>query len=185
MGGGEWYGPMPVGGQKYSGNFFTSVKIKVDGVNVPIQEKRRFEHTSGNSKKYWEIWKTKTDDNIHAFTTHWGRIGTKGQSKLKAFTYPSQRNEAYDKVINQKLKKGYVEMIVDGGSAGIKPVVKVITKENQKQYISGGLPPKSKGKPKITMPKVGKPKPADHDNIVIKEENEDPFLDRLGNIELE
>jgi predicted DNA-binding WGR domain protein len=38
---------------------------------------------------------------------NWGRIGTRGHQKIDTFSGTSQFDEAYDKLIQQKLRKGY------------------------------------------------------------------------------
>ena len=145
---------------------------------VTSATKRRFEYHGGSSHKYWTIWKH-TSNLVYYFTTHWGRIGTKGQLKEKSFSSKHERDAAYKKIINQKLKKGYIEVNLPVAGVGgqkphinLKPAVKVVNKKQAE-----------KKSPKITMPDVG-PKPADHDNIIV-EENDDPFMDHLDNLELE
>ncbi|MEM6839893.1 MAG: WGR domain-containing protein [Cyanobacteria bacterium P01_C01_bin.120] len=69
---------------------------------------RYFEYInySENASKFWRI--TLRSDEL-GFQTRYGRIGTKGQSRLKVFTTPFACRNAYGKVIQQKLRKGYVE----------------------------------------------------------------------------
>lgn len=140
------------------------------------QKNRRFEYKSGVSKKYWEIWKA-DDPFSYKFTTHWGRIGTKGQQKMKQFSYRNERDAAVEKLISQKLKKGYIEVISTLGETGgskphinMKPAVKAVKKKKSK-----------KESPKITMPDVGKPKV----DVPPIEENDDPFFDHLDALDLE
>lgn len=53
-------------------------------------------NTSGDSHKFWRI-ETRIDGSV---ARRWGKIGTRGQTKLFGTTRPY-------KVLNQKLKKGY------------------------------------------------------------------------------
>jgi len=62
----------------------------------------RYEYSEGTSNKFWEI---KLDGA--SFTATWGRIGTTGQTQLKTFKSDAEAKRAYDKLIEEKLKKGY------------------------------------------------------------------------------
>jgi predicted DNA-binding WGR domain protein len=62
----------------------------------------RYELIEGSSKKFWEI----TLDGS-ALTTRWGRIGTSGQSKTKAFTSDAAAQKEHDALVREKLSKGY------------------------------------------------------------------------------
>jgi predicted DNA-binding WGR domain protein len=42
-------------------------------------------------------------------TTRWGKIGTDGQSKTKQFKDEAAAKKEYDKLIEEKTGKGYVE----------------------------------------------------------------------------
>ena len=62
----------------------------------------RYEFSEGSSNKFWEIaLKGK------AFTTTWGRIGTAGQSATKTFGSPAQAEKEYEKLVAEKIAKGY------------------------------------------------------------------------------
>ena len=65
---------------------------------------RHFEFVEGASSKFWEITRSGCD-----VTTHWGRIGTAGQSKTKSFADESAATKEYDKLVAEKTKNGYVE----------------------------------------------------------------------------
>jgi predicted DNA-binding WGR domain protein len=65
---------------------------------------RRFEFIGGASQKYWEISVTG-----NSFTVRFGRIGTAGQSQTKTFAEDEKAKREADKLIGEKLKKGYVE----------------------------------------------------------------------------
>ena len=61
-----------------------------------------FEFKEGSSKKFWRIVKDGSE-----ITTKWGRIGTAGSSTKK--DYGSEVDQEYEKLIQSKKKKGYVE----------------------------------------------------------------------------
>ena len=68
---------------------------------------RYFEFTSGSSNKFWEIG---LDQD--SFTVRFGRIGTPGQSQSKSFISETKAREEMEKLIADKLKKGYVEKAI-------------------------------------------------------------------------
>lgn len=68
----------------------------------------RFEFVEGKSSKFWEI-----ELQEESFTTRWGKIGTDGQETTKDFDSKAEARKEYDKLIQEKTKKGYV--LVDGG----------------------------------------------------------------------
>ncbi|MCC6333999.1 MAG: DNA ligase [Myxococcales bacterium] len=73
--------------------------------SVPRSGKgRRFELVAGTSSKFWEI----SVDGA-AFTTTYGRIGSKGQTTLKSFGSAAQAQAEAEKLIAEKTKKGYRE----------------------------------------------------------------------------
>jgi predicted DNA-binding WGR domain protein len=65
---------------------------------------RRFELVSATSSKFWEIGQ---DGKTQTVT--FGRIGGAGASKAKTFPTPQAATEATDKLIAEKVRKGYVE----------------------------------------------------------------------------
>lgn len=68
----------------------------------------RYEFKDGKSNKFWEI-----ELDGSSFTTTYGKIGTDGQSSSKEFDSPEKARKEYDKIVNEKVKKGYV--LVAGG----------------------------------------------------------------------
>jgi predicted DNA-binding WGR domain protein len=72
--------------------------------NQPAALCRRFEFVGGASQKYWEI-----SVAGNSFTVRFGRIGTAGQSQTKSFADEEKAKREADKLIGEKLKKGYVE----------------------------------------------------------------------------
>jgi predicted DNA-binding WGR domain protein len=65
---------------------------------------RHFEFVEGSSKKFWEIF---LDGS--SFTTKYGRIGTDGQETIKEFDTADKAKKEYEKLVSEKVKKGYVE----------------------------------------------------------------------------
>lgn len=65
---------------------------------------RRFELVDGSSSKFWEITLADT-----SFTARYGRIGSSGQSTTKHFDTKEKAIAAHDKLVVEKIRKGYVE----------------------------------------------------------------------------
>ena len=65
---------------------------------------RYFEFTEGTSNKFWEVSQSGAD-----MTTRWGRIGTAGQGKTKAFANEAAAAKQVEKLIAEKTGEGYVE----------------------------------------------------------------------------
>ncbi len=62
----------------------------------------RYEFSEGKSDKFWDI---ALDGK--SFTTRWGRIGTAGQSTTKTFASAEQAKVEHDKLVAEKVRKGY------------------------------------------------------------------------------
>lgn len=82
------------------------------GINI----KRHFEFRGGGSNKFWEI--TYAPGDTH-FTVRWGPIGANGQAQTKPFATAGAAAKAADKIINEKLNKGYVEIGANNPFAGV------------------------------------------------------------------
>jgi uncharacterized protein (TIGR02996 family) len=65
---------------------------------------RTFTFKEGNSDKFWNI-----ELHGNAFTVTYGRSGSKGQTQTKTFADAVRAKAAHDKLVNEKLGKGYVE----------------------------------------------------------------------------
>jgi len=72
---------------------------------------REFEYADGKSFKFWKI---EMDGND--VVTRYGRIGSDGQETRKSFDSPERAEKEYNKLVSEKLGKGYVEK--GGGAAG-------------------------------------------------------------------
>jgi len=66
---------------------------------------RTFEFKDGKSNKFWNI-----ELSGKSFTVTFGRIGTAGQTQEKAFPSDAAARTAHDKLVAEKLGKGYVEI---------------------------------------------------------------------------
>lgn len=65
---------------------------------------RCFEFIAGTSNKFWEI-----SQSGNLLTTRWGRIGSSGQSKTKAYADQPAAAKAAAKLIEEKMGEGYIE----------------------------------------------------------------------------
>jgi predicted DNA-binding WGR domain protein len=74
---------------------------------------RRFEFSAGGSDKFWEIEIEGND-----VTVRYGRIGTHGLSQTKNFADATTAKKEHDKLVAEKLKKGYVEVGAAPSPAG-------------------------------------------------------------------
>ena len=66
--------------------------------------KRRFEFSEGSSNKFWEL-----QVSGEGFTTRHGKIGTDGTEVTKEFSSPEEATKEAEKLVHEKVKKGYVE----------------------------------------------------------------------------
>jgi predicted DNA-binding WGR domain protein len=71
----------------------------------------RYEFSEGSSNKFWEI-----NLSGKSFTTTYGKIGTSGQTTIKTWKSEAEAKKEYDKIVAEKVKKGY-ELVGGGGSA--------------------------------------------------------------------
>src|SRR5262245_60102522 len=77
---------------------------------------RTFEFTDDKSNKFWNIeLKGKT------VTVVFGKIGTAGQTKPKDFSDEASAKKEHDKLVNEKVKKGYIETTKGGAPAAAAP----------------------------------------------------------------
>ncbi len=66
---------------------------------------RHFEFKDDKSSKFWEI--TQSSNTV---TVRYGKTGTNGQSQEKAFADAAAAGKHVEKLIVEKLDKGYVEL---------------------------------------------------------------------------
>ncbi len=84
-----------------------------EGEGEGAEGARRFEFQEGTSSKFWEIAL-----EGESFTVRYGRTGTDGVSQTKDFDSEEKCEKEYNKLIQEKLKKGYSEVAGAGGTAG-------------------------------------------------------------------
>lgn len=80
---------------------------------------RRFEFKDAKSQKFWEIEIVGNEHRIR-----FGKIGTDGQVQAKPFASAEKAQAEADKLIASKVKKGYVEVAVDGATQAKATAVK-------------------------------------------------------------
>ena len=68
-------------------------------------QRREFHFSEGSSDKFWAI-----ELEGKQFTVQFGRTGTSGQTQLKEFGTEAESVKAYEKLIAEKIKKGYQEV---------------------------------------------------------------------------
>jgi predicted DNA-binding WGR domain protein len=62
----------------------------------------RHEFVEGTSSKFWDIKLAGA-----SFTTTFGTIGANGQTQIKKFASPEAAKKEHDKLVAEKVKKGY------------------------------------------------------------------------------
>ncbi|XXY47244.1 WGR domain-containing protein [Sorangium sp. So ce269] len=72
---------------------------------------RRFEFVQGTSAKFWMA-----DVDDRTFIVVYGRIGTAGQRKEKAFPTAEAAARELEKKVAEKLREGYQEVAAEGGA---------------------------------------------------------------------
>jgi predicted DNA-binding WGR domain protein/tetratricopeptide (TPR) repeat protein len=66
---------------------------------------REFSIGKGDSRKYWNI-----ELSENAYTVHFGQTGTSGRRQTKEFASSQQAQAAYERIITEKIGKGYREL---------------------------------------------------------------------------
>ena len=66
---------------------------------------RTFEFRDGSSAKFWTIELTGT-----RFTVRFGKTGAAGQTQTKEFADEAKAKKEHDKLIAEKVAKGYAEV---------------------------------------------------------------------------
>ncbi len=80
--------------------------------------RREFHFISGGSSKFWAI-----ELKGESFDVTYGKIGTSGTTQTKSFADAATAQKAYDKLVQEKTSKGYVEI----GAAPAKGAAKAGT----------------------------------------------------------
>jgi uncharacterized protein (TIGR02996 family) len=84
----------------------------------------RYEFTEGSSSKFWDIKLAGK-----SFSTTYGKIGANGQTTIKTFKSDAEAKSEYEKLIAEKVKKGYQP--AGGGNGKAAPT-------NGKRYFEQG-----------------------------------------------
>ncbi|WP_224364073.1 WGR domain-containing protein [Hyalangium versicolor] len=95
---------------------------------------RRFEFVEGSSSKFWS-----PELQGSTFIVTYGRIGTAGQRKEKAFPDEESARREYEKKVAEKLREGYNEVTEGGGEA---PAPVAARKEKEAPPPKPVLPPR-------------------------------------------
>jgi uncharacterized protein (TIGR02996 family) len=77
---------------------------------------RSFTFSEGTSNKFWNI-----DLQGKQFTVTFGKIGTNGQTQVKAFADEAAAKKEHDKLVAEKVKKGYAEATAAPTAAPVAP----------------------------------------------------------------
>ncbi len=91
---------------------------------------RRFEFEEGESNKFWEVRVEGA-----AQTVRYGKLGTAGQEKTKTFEDAAAAADDTQKLIAEKVKKGYAE--VTGGAAPPTPPPAAVEPPQEEQAAGG------------------------------------------------
>ena len=94
---------------------------------------RRFELSEGTSNKFWQIELAGA-----SVTVTWGRIGTAGQTQTKSFDTSTKAQSEHDKLVKEKIKKGYTE--TGGGGTS---VASAVSTPKPKPAAAAAAPPKT------------------------------------------
>src|SRR5437870_4588525 len=77
---------------------------------------RHFTYSDAKSHKFWNI-----ELQGSSFTVTYGRQGTAGQTQTKSFPDAAKAQKEHDKLIKEKLGKGYVEQgAAPAGGGGMR-----------------------------------------------------------------
>jgi predicted DNA-binding WGR domain protein len=71
-------------------------------------ERQEFHYTDERSNKFWAI-----TQKSHTLVVEFGRVGSQGQKQIKELGSRAEAEKTADKLINAKLKKGYVKVSGD------------------------------------------------------------------------
>src|SRR4051794_31717597 len=88
--------------------------IEVPGVIPKPKEQamRTFQFSDAKSHKFWNIEVSGT-----SFTVNYGKVGAAGQTQTKTYASADKAQAEADKLIQQKIKKGYHETTARAASS--------------------------------------------------------------------
>jgi uncharacterized protein (TIGR02996 family) len=78
---------------------------------------RTFVFKDNKSNKFWNI-----ELKGASYTVTFGKVGTKGQTQVKAFPSAAAARKAHDKLVAEKVSKGYVETSVEPQTTAVAPL---------------------------------------------------------------
>src|SRR6478609_8713192 len=78
---------------------------------------RTFTFSESTSNKFWNITL-----QGNKFTVNFGKIGTSGQTQIKEFADEAAAKKEHDKLVAEKVKKGYTETTAQGAAPAPTPV---------------------------------------------------------------
>ena len=107
---------------------------------------RRFEYRDEKSSKFWEI-----SVAGNSFTVRYGKIGTDGQSQPKEFADAATAEKQAQKLIAEKIGKGYQEVVAETKPSTPEPAAQ------PSEATKAENPPKASKPPKIQPVKPLKP----------------------------
>ena len=114
---------------------------------------RRFEFSEGSSNKFWEI-----ELSGSSFTVTWGKIGTTGQTQTKDFPTEAKAQSEHDKLVSEKVKKGYAE--VGGATAAASTAGSVANATSKAASPTTAKTPTQKAAAPAAAPTAPAPAPA-------------------------
>src|SRR5262245_39275421 len=82
---------------------------------------RTFEYRQGTSSKFWNI-----ELQGDSFTVTFGRTGSKGQTQVKQFASESKAQQEHDKLVREKVNKGYVETTPAAAAVASNPMQRAL-----------------------------------------------------------
>ena len=83
-----------------------------NGASAPAVPPRQLVFQDGSANKFWNI---ELSGNAHTVT--FGRVGTQGQQQTKEFASEEEARKSHDKLVAEKLKKGYIEAAGNAATA--------------------------------------------------------------------
>ena len=99
-----------------------------------MSERRELHYSDAKSDKFWTI---ELEGASHS--VHYGRVGTNGQRKTKDFHSEAEARTSFEKLIAQKLKKGYIEGGGAKSPAAKKPASKKPASKQPSQPAGGEI----------------------------------------------
>ena len=113
----------------------------------------RYEFAEGTSNKFWEITLSGK-----SFTTTFGKLGTSGQTSIKTFGSDAEAKKEHDKIVAEKVKKGYAPAGAAPADAGDDDEEEAAPPPKKKAAAPAPAPKAAAPAPKAAAPKAAAPK---------------------------